>query len=65
MNGAEKIPKETLSARLFIFLHFSYTVLIDLLRDRKALRVDNVGSLLKQAIVEEKKNSGNEVEKVH
>ena len=47
------------------FIYFSHTVLIDLRREKKALRVANVGSFLKVAILREKRSLGNEVEKVH
>ena len=47
MNGVKKNLKKTLSAGFFIFYIFSYIVLIDLLRDKKALRVTNGGSFLK------------------
>ena len=39
--------------------------MIDLQRGKKTLIVINVGSFQKQAIFEEKRSPGNEVEKVH
>ena len=55
-----------LSAQLFMFyIYFSHTVYIDLRREKKALRVANVGTFLKVTIVREKRSLRNEVEKVH
>ena len=65
MNGAKKILKKPCPQSFLYFIYFSYTALTDLQRDKKSLRVDNVGSFLKQAIAEEKRSPGNEVEKVY
>ena len=61
----KKILEKTCPLIFLYFIYFSYTVLTDLQRDKKALRVTNVRSFLKQATVEEKRSPRIEVEKVH
>ena len=65
MNNAKKILKTPYLQVFLYFICFSYTVLIDLLRDKKVPRVANVGSFLKYTTVEEKRSPGNEAEKIN
>ena len=47
LMARKKIPKKPCPQGFLYFIYFSYTVLIDLRRDKKAQRVTNVGSFFK------------------